>query len=542
MKRKTFYLLTGMIAVAVTVSCTDLDLDPTDRFSDAATWESETTVDAYATGFYAHMRDASELYANNLTDCYSDILKSASWDQYNHYYNKALLEVDHFKPTNAGSLDKWGNYNRIKRQNEFLLDAPVKGKHLGDDFINVRMAEVRFIRAFAYFEMARVYGGLVIRDETDGLDGREQKDKARATEAETWDFIINDLQLAAKDLPLKWDSQWTGRATKAAAYGLLSRCALYAHQWDLAAEAAENAKTAGGKLITSSYKEIFTTPLESNDEVLFAVTFADPVVHNFDRYFRPSGDADVYSAAAPTSELVDSYEMADGSAFSWTTYGTNPYSGREPRFYASILYNGAPWEGRTIETYTGGSDGFQPWKPAGAVTSTVTGYYMRKYLQEGNDYLINKSTQFDIVIRYGEVLLNLAEALAEQDFSLNKASALAALNEVRNRVGLPGVKESQVNDEESFMALVRQERKVELAFEGFRYWDLRRWRLAESTIHGKTAHGVKITRNADNTFKYEQVDCDGGLTRYFDPKYYLMSVPESERLNNSLIGPNNPGW
>jgi outer membrane receptor for Fe3+-dicitrate len=167
---------------------------------------------------------------------------------------------------------------------------------------------------------------------------------------------------------------------------------------------------------------------------------------------------------------------------------------------------------------------------------------MRKYLQEGNDYLLNKSNQFDIVIRYAEVLLNLAEALAEQDFSSNKAQALAPLNEVRNRVNLPDITADQVPDKEAFMSFVRHERMVELAFEGFRYWDLRRWRLAESVIHGKTAHGVKITRNADGSFSYDQIDCDGGLTRYFPSKYYLMSIPESERLNNALIGPNNPGW
>lgn len=538
MKKIILYIITALIAV----SCSDLDVDPTDRISDAAVWESKKTVDTYATGFYAHMRDASQLYSNNLTDCYSDILKSTSWDQYNHSYNKSLLEVDHFKSSGAGSLDKWGNYTRIKRQNEFLLDAPEKGAHLGEDFIKIRIAEVRFIRAFAYFEMARVYGGVILREETDGLDSRNEKDKARATEAETWDFILNELKLSAKDLPVKWDGEWTGRVTKAAAYGLLSRCALYAHKWDVAIEAANNTESAGGTLITSSYKDVFTIAPESNPEVLFAVNFADPILHNFDRYYRPSGDIDVYSAAVPTSELVDNYEMADGTPFSWTTHGADPYSGREPRFYASILYNGAIWEDRIIKTYVGGTDGFQEWKAAGATTSTVTGYYMRKYLQEGNNYLINKSTQFDVVLRYAEVLLNLSEALAEQDYSANKTKALAALNKVRNRVGLPGIIAAAASDKDSFLGIVRHERMVELAFEGFRYWDLRRWRLAESVINGEKAHGVKITKNYDNSFRYTQIECDAGLTRHFDSKYYLMSIPESERLNNSLVGENNPGW
>jgi hypothetical protein len=538
---KILIFLHGIFLIAFLGSCSDLDLDPTDRFSDAAVWKSKTTLDSYVTGFYAHMRDNSQLYANDLTDCYSDILKSTSWDQYNHYYNKVLLQVEYIKSADAGSLDKWGNYARIKRQNEFLRDATEKGGHLGEDFIRIRIAEVRFIRAFAYFQMARVYGGLVLRDEIGGLDGRDEKDKARATEAETWDFILNDLQFAAENLPDTWDGEWTGRATKAAAYGLLSRCALYAKKWDVVIEAAGNTQKAGGALLTS-YADVFATPVASNKEVLFAVSFVDPILHQFDRYYRPSGDVNALSGAVPTSELVDAYEMADGTPFSWSTQGDNPYSGREPRFYASILYNGAPWEGRTIESYVGGKDGFQEWKPAGAITSTVTGYYMRKYLQEGKEYLISQSDQFDIVIRYAEVLLNLAEALAEQDFPSNKTKALAALNEVRERVKLPGIKADQVSDKEVFMSFVRHERMVELAFEGFRYWDLRRWRLAENVINNKTAHGVKITKNADGSFTYDQIDCDGGLTRYFDSKYYLMSIPESERLNNTLIGPNNPGW
>ena len=113
---KKLYLLMSTITILFMVSCTGLDLDPTDRVSENAVWESEETVDAYTTGLYAHMRDASELYSNNLTDCYSDILKSASWDQYNHAYNKALLQVDYFTSTDVSSLDTWCNYQRIQRQ------------------------------------------------------------------------------------------------------------------------------------------------------------------------------------------------------------------------------------------------------------------------------------------------------------------------------------------------------------------------------------------------------------------------------------------
>ena len=149
------------------------------------------------------------------------------------------------------------------------------------------------------------------------------------------------------------------------------------------------------------------------------------------------------------------------------------------------------------------------------------------------------SSHFAIFLRYGEVLLNKAEALAEADWNKNKTEALATLNRIRGRVGLPA---RTAASKEEFMELLRHERMVELAGEGFRYWDLRRWRLAVEVINGKEAHGVKITKNPDGTFHYEQIAVDGGKKRIFYERYYAFSLPLTEMKNNRLIGENNPGW
>lgn len=552
---KKTILTMGLAAALCGTSCSDvIDVNPGDRFSPATVWSSTTTVDSYVLGLYSIFSSSCEFYGTgspNLTDAYSDILKSGSWDQYNHSYNRSLFQESAFNSTSAGAFECWStHYERIRRENEFLRDAPKYRKKFGEKWMDTRIAEVRFCRAYAYYLLCRVYGGVILRTE---VDGPEQNDKARSTEADCWDFIIEELKDLAPQLPQgnktengdNWDDANYGRATQQAAYGLLSRVALFAERWDVAAQAARDVEKCGGALDLTGYANVFNGDLKSNKEILFGVDFEqDVITHRYDAYVRPSGDAKalgtsaLYSVFFPTSELADSYEMADGTPFSWETHGSDPYTGREPRFYATILYNGASWMGRTIESYVGGADGFKEYENSKSANTTVTGYYLRKYLKDGDkSWITAYSAQTCILIRYAEVLLNKAEALAELSWDQNSVEALQALNDVRGRVGLPS---RQTASKEEFMEFVRHERMVELAGEGFRYWDLRRWRLAEEVINGKNVHGVKITKT-DSGFNYEHVDADNGNKRIFYDRYYHFAIPESERSKNPLCD-NNQGW
>lgn len=552
---KKTILTMGLAAALCGTSCSDvIDLNPGDRFSPATVWSSTTTVDSYVLGLYSIFSSSCEFYGTgspNLTDAYSDILKSGSWDQYNHSYNRSLFQESAFNSTSAGAFECWStHYERIRRENEFLRDAPKYREKFGEKWMDTRIAEVRFCRAYAYYLLCRVYGGVILRTE---VDGPEQNDKARSTEADCWDFIIEELKDLAPQLPQgnktengdNWDDANYGRATQQAAYGLLSRVALFAERWDVAAQAARDVEKCGGALDLTGYANVFNGDLKSNKEILFGVDFEqDVITHRYDAYVRPSGDAKalgtsaLYSVFFPTSELADSYEMADGTPFSWETHGSDPYTGREPRFYATILYNGASWMGRTIESYVGGADGFKEYENSKSANTTVTGYYLRKYLKDGDkSWITAYSAQTCILIRYAEVLLNKAEALAELSWEQNSVEALQALNDVRGRVGLPS---RQTASKEEFMEFVRHERMVELAGEGFRYWDLRRWRLAEEVINGKSVHGVKITKS-DSGFNYEHVDADNGNKRIFYDRYYHFAIPESERSKNPLCD-NNQGW
>jgi hypothetical protein len=236
--------------------------------------------------------------------------------------------------------------------------------------------------------------------------------------------------------------------------------------------------------------------------------------------------------------MVESYEKKTGGFPDWTewhgtTSKTPPYAELEPRFHASILYNGAPWKGRTIQPYVGGADGWKEWynntAPAG---ETTTGYYLRKIVDEKHDVIANSGGTSPItIIRYAEVLLNKAEAC----YNLGKtAEANDAIKAIRTRVGLPYTPKggSELWD------AIRQERRVELAFEGHWYWDLRRWGVAHKQypegLTGYQVHGLKVTNNGDGSFTYEYVSVDNE-DREFQERMYRLPMPDGELENNSLV-------
>jgi len=546
MKIKRLYLLgIGLMFTSqFLTSCHDLlEKDPTDSYSETVAWSSESSLDMYVTYLYKPLNGLSNFSSLSLTDGYTDLVKYGNgvpqtWSA----HNKILLQQNTTTSDN-NPMSSWGLYTDIFRENVFLRDAGIYGSKFNEDFLNTRIAEIRFIRAVNYARMIRIFGGVILRDETNGVDSEGEKAKARATEAESWDFVLKDLEFAAKHLPKEWDSKWDGRLTKGAAYAYMCRTALFAKRWDIAITAADEIKKLNKYDLMDEYKDVFK--VAGNKEIIFSIAYKIPdMPHYFDRYFAPDGKQGI-RRAVPTSELVDSYDMADGTPFSWSgSMAKDPYVGREPRFYASIIYNGATWKEKTIYTYVDAENGFAAYRDNmnPGEKQTVTGYFIRKYLQENNTEFDDKgSDQFWIEMRYAEVLLNLAEALAEQDYAKNQDDALEALNEVRRRVDLPERTTQEAPDKDSFMKLLRKERICELAFEGFRYWDLRRWRLAGEVIDGKQAHGTKITKKDDNSYTYEQVSCDDNINRFFPERYYLLPIPVDELQNNPLCE-NNAPW
>lgn len=577
MKKSIFLAALAVLALSST-SCSDiLDVQPSDQYGSDAIWSTETSADYYIMASYQHFKDHSILagHTRHYYDAYTDLYKSTTWLGYDHMYNKEFMLASQFGKNNAADFASWdGAYGRIKRANLLLNDLDRFADRFDPEWVKIRRAEVRFAIAMNYFYIARVYGGFVIRTDKSGINGGtddganpEDCNRARATEKESYDFIMKTMNECAEDLPESWGKggKLEGRATKGMVYGFLSRVALFAEDWEMAANAADSCAKYGKYKLVDNYADLFNyTKDESNlSEIIFAIYYKKELAtHGFDNAMRSPGDAAINkvpptATIVPTAELADMYEFKDGTPFDWSTWKkvkddkgktlTDPYTYREPRFQATILYDGAQWEGRTIETYVGqtasvpdGVDAIKTWTRAGTCDGhTCTGYYIRKYLMEGNkDFLTKGSTTTEICLRYAEVLLNKAEGLAMQN---RIEEALVPLNEVRARVKLPARTLADAPNQAAFMNLLRKERVCELAGEGQRYWDLIRWRLAKEVIDGQSFHGVQISMRATGTKTYKEVDIDDGQKRMFEDRYYRLSLPATELTNNKLCE-DNPGW
>ena len=375
-------------------------------------------------------------------------------------------------------------------------------------------------------------------------------EKALSSEADGWKFIKDDLDFAAGALPEKASAK--GRLDKGVAYALISRAMLYAGDND-AVIAAADALAGLGYSLMGDYASAFTVPVQSgNPETIlqYSFSYADNVTHEFDFYYTPGGDYKLVGQqgggyGTPTQEMVESYELATGGFPDWspwhgTTTAQPPYEKLEPRFHATILYNGAPWKGRRIEPWIGGTDGWCQWnkepKPEGR---TTTGYYLRKGVDETHNLAErSQSIQHFVLLRYGEVLLNKAEACFRKG---DTDGANAAVKAIRSRVGLPYTNKSG----DALWEAIRQERRVELAFEGLWYWDLRRWGDAAEAwprgLNGYQVHGLKIEPTAvDGQYKYTYVSVDD-RDRNFPEKMYRVPLPDGELNSNPLVN-QYPEW
>lgn len=546
-------LLAGVI-LGIT-SCDFLDMDPTDRVSDKVMWESTENAEYHLNYLYTYIYDVlmSQCSAG-LTEALTDQLKYGSYN-----YNAMCYipsEIAYGATLTAGYVDAylgyWGTwYQGIMKTNNAISNLKQFGQMSDADKLRLE-GEIRFIRAFLYFDLMKRYKEIIIYDE-DMTEYR--KDKKLSTEAEGWEFIYNDLKFAAENLPDRTKSG--GRIDKGMAWGFMSRAMLYAKQYERVVEAADKVTGLGYRL-EAEYKDSYSKSIAAgNVEAILQYTFdrSSDVTHSYDFYYTPGGDYTLFGESGggygtPTQEMVESYELAQTGGFpDWdpwhdSTTETPPYAKLEPRFHATVLYNGAPWKGRKIEPFVRGADGWMEWntdrEPKGR---TCTGYYLRKMVDEGHDVIAySGGTQPLIVLRYAEVLLNKAEACYNLG-DTHYAAANDIVWTIRDRVGLPFDKGLAGQD---LWNAIRQERKVELAYEGHWYWDLRRWGVAHKKypegLTGYKLHGLKIEKNnggtpddeSDDIYTYTYVSVDDD-NRNFPQKMYQFPLPESELDSNKEV-------
>ena len=543
--------ITALMALGLS-SCTSfLDMSPTDKVSDKVMWESTTNAEYHVNYLYSYIYDVlmGQCVAGQ-TEALTDMLKYGSYNYNALCYIPSEIAYGAATTLTAGYVDSylgyWGSwYTGISKVNKAIVSLRKYGQMSDQDKLRLE-AEMKFMRAFLYFDLMKRYKEIIIYDEN--LDAYV-KDKAVSSEAEGWDLIQADLEYAAENLPERTASK--GRLDKGMAWGFMTRAMLYAERWDLVKTAAVEVEKLGYAL-EADYQDGYMKPIGSgNKEAIIQYQFdrANDVTHSYDFYYTPGGDFSINKETGggygtPTQEMVESYELATGGFPDWTpwhdvTTQTPPYADLEPRFHASVLYNGAPWKGRKIEPYVGGADGWCQWnlerEPKGR---TTTGYYLRKMVDESHDVIAySGGVQPLIVLRYAEVLLNKAEACHKTN---DPAGANAAVRAIRDRVGLPY---EDVTGDDLWKA-IRQERKVELAYEGLWYWDLRRWKVAHKPypegLTGYQQHGLKIEKNNDGTFTYTYVSVDD-QDRNFPEKMYRFPMPTGELNNNGAVD-QYPEW
>lgn len=461
----------------------------------------------------------------------------------------------------AGQWDQTSNpigfwaYKEVRKANEFM--ARIDDTSLDEDTKKRLKGEVRFLRAFLYFDMVKRYGGVPIVDQLQDLTDDLQVPQNSLEEC--FDFIVKELDLAMEELPA---TAPRGRASRGAAMALKGRTLLYYASplynrqndpslWERAAEANKAVMDLQQYSLYPDLNMLWLDKSNTHSESIFEIQYKLPEKqHSWDAGLRPLILANNNAGQlSPLQELVDAFPMKNGKGIDapGTDYDpNNPYVGRDDRFYAFIAFNGSKMKGTTsgppvkeitLETYKGGRD--YDASPDNVIYNTITGYYTRKATNPENT-IYTGSTGSDqpwIEIRYAEVLLNYAEARNEF-LSAPDESVYTALNTIRKRAGITTALGSLSKNE--MRELIHNERYIELCFEKKRYWDLRRWKLAATVLNGKRYHGAIITKKPDGsfTYNYQEVDAQAGV---FLDKMYWMPIPQTEIVKNKNLV-QNEGW
>lgn len=460
----------------------------------------------------------------------------------------------------------WGHYfNGIFQANLFLKNkdlvdlSPYSNRIVNNDSteykrnatnIKLMEGECYFLKAFFYFELVKRYGGVPIIDQP--LDYNEPagwQGLPRNTVDECFKYIVSLCDKAAVIIPdsVRTSSvtSWyeSGRATYAAIKALKARALLYAasplfkdagssYTWEDAAAAASEVIALNIFNLDASYANLFGAGNATSAEAIFFKRYGGQ--NGFERnHFPIMFEGSNGNSITPSQNFVDEFEVKNGATsipFDWNdpVHAANPYLNRDPRLAATVLYNGASFKSTTIQTYYGGNSG-QP-----RLNATKTGYYLSKHVNAGVDLLNNTTTTHQwLYFRYAEILLNYAEAMynaygATGDPLNYGMTALQAINRVRTRATMPALATVTQDD-------IVHERRVELGFEGHRWWDVRRWKI--SSVFANPIKSISITLNGSN-FVYIPTKLED---RVFDQaKMNWYPIPQTEIVKTGWQ--QNPNW
>ncbi|GAA0548766.1 RagB/SusD family nutrient uptake outer membrane protein [Chitinophaga japonensis] len=469
-----------------------LDKYPLDQPAEDNFWKSEDDLQLALTGCYASLsvnQSQSVTEGFGAFTMYWDGISDNAYPRSTSFNNIALGQLE---PTTGGIVNDWYNlnYRAIASCNYFLANAdrvPVDAATLQQ-----YKAEVHFLRAYFYFQLANIYGGVIITLQPEGLD--YARDLQKSPQAEVMEQVLNDLDTAIAHLP---DAPYSGRAVKASAQGLKARVLLYNDRFREAAATAKAVIDGGLFHLADEYYSLFVKPGQNNNpEIIFSARYLLPNMFSTLDYQM---GWDQWERIQPIKNLVDAFECTDGKPITESPlYDTaHPYENRDPRLRKTVYVPGDPWKYSPDGIFDPAKDG-----------NNRTGFLVKKYLDTSRAPT-NYSTRSDqdfVLLRYADILLMYAEA--QNETSGPDQGVYDAVNAVRARQGInmpplpAGLSQTEMRQR------IRRERRVEFALEGTRYFDLLRWRIAKETL---TA-----------------IINPGGEPRKFTDRNYLWPFPQSE--------------
>ncbi|MCS3170664.1 RagB/SusD family nutrient uptake outer membrane protein [Bacteroides thetaiotaomicron] len=554
-------------SLALLSACEDwLEIEPKDRFGDTTVWGSEENADMFLNDIYNQLP-----HLNNETqnlDQYSDnSYVGAEWmNARTTIYTGALSPTswipgpwDMWKWGRQNNDDAKGQYERIRSCNLFI--TKVTESDFSAEYKKERLAEVRFLRAWFYHYLWMAYGGVPIITEV--LDNNVSTDifYPRETAQKTFEFIDKELDEIKDDLPPRRSGSDLGRASKGAILTLKGWVELFhaselrnpgkdKKRWEAFAATLKDVIDLQVYHLQPTILDLWTEATNNNDEVIFDFQMSKQNGGRREGLFGPvfvKGVQSSWGNMQPTQELVDDYCMANGLPITDPASGynkNNPYKNREKRFYQSILYDGSMWQGEEIITRVGvGSPNEIDTSSDSDVTNT--GYYTRKTIDEsvnGADNLqMSNGMANYIFFRYADVLLMYAEASLEAG---DKPTAIEYLDMVRTRGdNMPSIGDTypQGITENQLREIIRRDRRIELAFEDKRWWDILRWKICdgENGVMNKPIGGMKIEdTNGDGVWEYNYHEVG---KRTFLPRMYYQPIPQYVIDKNPVIREQNGG-
>ncbi|HLR25207.1 MAG TPA: RagB/SusD family nutrient uptake outer membrane protein, partial [Fodinibius sp.] len=513
--KKPIYIC-SLLVLMMLGSCKDfLDREPSDSYGNSTLWTSASDVEAALNSIYNGWRDGmSIIYFDAASD---NAYNQFPWEGYTALGNMQLLT-----PTNTGA-GKWG-FSTIQRANWFLENV---NKAAMDTTLKLRMiGEARFLRAYEYFLRGQLYGDFPLVTKT--ISPTEANQVMRTPKDSVMNFVVNELGEIAPDLPLSYSGDNKGRITKGAALALKARVELFRGNYLEAAKDAKSVMDLGVYELFPDYGELFRIQNEHNSSVILNYEY-EPTNQAFAGIQRfPSSSYGGWASIVPLQSLVEAYEMESGKAINASNSGydpAHPYKNRDPRLEATIVYPGKKYSGKYYDPISSGSSDYY----AGN-NNSKSGYLVKKFAPKLDDFNsdISNTGLNIIVLRYAEVLLTYAEAKIE----LNEIdqSVYEAINKVRDRAGMPPLDQSKYSGQQEMREAVRHERRVELAMEGLRWFDIQRWEIGDTVMNGQT-YGARLgtvdSETGKVTWSDERIEVEN---RVFDPsKNYLWPVPQSER-------------